>query len=169
MADKFFNKVKYFMGLDTDEDEDENEALDDLGFDFEKSEVDMPQGFKSERDKDKDVPQKINKYIEPKVNMMNKDTNKDTNKVNVTILQPADYNESTIAINNLKAGKPVIVNLESLDIGEAKRILDFCSGAVYSLNGKIFKVSTNIFLLAPENVDISGNLKNSIESDYEME
>lgn len=167
MADKFLNKVKYFMGLDTDDDDDENEEVDELGFDFETPEFEMPQGFNS--DLNKDVTQKTNKYIEPKVNMMNRDTNKDTNKVNVTILQPSDYNESTIAINNLKAGKPVIVNLESLDIGEAKRILDFCSGAVYSLNGKIFKVSTNIFLLAPENVDISGNLKNSIESDYEME
>ncbi len=165
MADKFLNKVKYFMGLDTDE--DENEEVEESAFNFETPELEIPIGFKS--DSDKETTQSRNKYIEPKVNRMNKETTKETNKVNVTILQPADYNESAIAVNNLKAGKPVIVNLEALEIGEAKRILDFCSGAVYSLNGKIFKVSTNIFLLAPENVDISGNLKNSIESDYEME
>ncbi len=105
------------------------------------------------------------KFDEPKVVSMNNDEN----KVNVTIIKPEDFNDSANVVNNLKSEKPVIINLESLDIDVARKIFDFCSGALYALNGKIFKISKNIFLLAPENVDISGNLNKSVESDYEME
>lgn len=160
MAEKFVDKVKFFMGLD-DEESEENDTEsreDDLAetetMDFISDETQNL--YNNEFDK---------KFEESKVVSMNNDEN----KVNMTIIKPENFNDSANVVNNLKNEKPVIINLESLDIDAARKIFDFCSGALYALNGKIFKISKNIFLLAPENTDISGNLNKSVESDYEME
>ncbi|MBN2261010.1 MAG: cell division protein SepF [Clostridiales bacterium] len=157
MADKFVNKIKFFMGLDDDSDEVEN--------DIENEEITKieNESLKTEDAQNLFLNKKF--YDEPKVNSMDRDSS----KFNVTIIKPEDFNESANVVNNLKNRKPVIINLESLDIEIARKVFDFCSGALYALNGKIFKVSKNIFLLAPENVDISGNLKNTVPTDYEME
>lgn len=160
MAEKFVDKVKFFMGLDSEESEKEEAGLEDdslvetKAFDFLPNETQNI--YNSETDK---------KFDEPKVVSMNNEEN----KVNVTLIKPEDFNDSADVVNNLKNEKPVIINLESLDIEVARKIFDFCSGALYALNGRIFKISKNIFLLAPENVDISGNLNKSVESDFEME
>ncbi|MEA3422867.1 MAG: cell division protein SepF [Bacillota bacterium] len=160
MAEKFVDKVKFFMGLD-DEESEENDTEsreDDLAetetMDFISDETQNL--YNNEFDK---------KFEDSKVVSMNNDEN----KVNMTIIKPENFNDSANVVNNLKNEKPVIINLESLDIDAARKIFDFCSGALYALNGKIFKISKNIFLLAPENTDISGNLNKSVESDYEME
>ena len=54
----------------------------------------------------------------------------------------------------------VILNLEGIDVELAQRIIDFTSGACYSLGGSLQKVSSYIFVLGPYNVDITGDLQN---------
>ena len=58
----------------------------------------------------------------------------------------------------------MIINLENLDPELAKKIFDFVSGAVYALDGSIQKVSKSIFVLAPSNVDISGNISEELKN-----
>ena len=60
-------------------------------------------------------------------------------------------------IDNLKARKPVIVNMEQIEVETAQRILDFMSGACYAVDGRLYKVSARIFLVAPANYDIIGS------------
>ena len=68
-------------------------------------------------------------------------------------------------MNQLKAKKVCIVNLESVNDPEiAKTIFDFLNGAIYAMDGRIKKISKGIFLLAPENTDIDGNIKKELES-----
>jgi cell division inhibitor SepF len=74
------------------------------------------------------------------------------------VFQPNSYEEAESIIDNLKARKPVIMNLDELEIELAQRILDFVGGAVYSLNGDIKKVARSIFVVAPSNVDVSQNI-----------
>ena len=47
-----------------------------------------------------------------------------------------------------------------IDVELAQRIIDFTSGACYSLGGTLQKVSSYIFVLGPYNVDITGDLQN---------
>ena len=54
----------------------------------------------------------------------------------------------------------VILNLEGIDVELAQRIIDFTSGACYSLGGSLQQVSSYIFVLGPYNVDITGDLQN---------
>ena len=79
-------------------------------------------------------------------------------------LQPQSMEDTQTVIDNLRLGKPVIVNLENLQSEAAQRLLDFISGAIYALEGNIRKVSRGIFLLAPDGVDISGNIASSFAS-----
>ena len=85
------------------------------------------------------------------------------NKMKMIVYQPMTYDDTQNIIDNLKNRKPVIVNLESLEVDIAQRILDFMSGAVYALNGSIHKISKGIFILVPNNVDISGNIPDDLK------
>ncbi|MDL2234903.1 cell division protein SepF [Christensenellaceae bacterium OttesenSCG-928-L17] len=73
------------------------------------------------------------------------------------VYHPISYEDTQNIIDNLKSRKPVIVNMEELEVECAQRILDFMSGAVYALNGTIFKISRGIFVVAPINYDVIGN------------
>ena len=84
--------------------------------------------------------------------------------VRMVVLQPQSMEDTQTVIDNLRLGKPVIVNLENLQSEAAQRLLDFISGAIYALEGNIRKVSRGIFLLAPDGVDISGNIASSFAS-----
>lgn len=79
------------------------------------------------------------------------------NKVKMLVFQPSSYEEAESIIDNLKARKPVIMNLDDLEIELGQRILDFVGGAVYSLGGDIKKVARSIFVVAPSNVDVTAN------------
>ena len=79
----------------------------------------------------------------------------------MVVLQPQSMEDTQTVIDNLRLGKPVIVNLENLNSEAAQRLLDFISGAIYALEGSVRKVSRGIFLLAPDGVDISGNIASS--------
>ncbi len=73
------------------------------------------------------------------------------------VYHPVSYEDTQNIIDNLKARKPVIVNMEELEIDCAQRILDFMAGAIYALNGTIYKISRGIFVVAPANYDVIGN------------
>ena len=65
-------------------------------------------------------------------------------------------------IDFLKESKIVVINLEGLNVDVAQRIIDCISGASYGLDGKLEGVNDNIFILAPKDVEITGDLKNKL-------
>lgn len=69
-----------------------------------------------------------------------------------------------IFIDDLKMRKTVVVNLEELELECKKQIFDFINGGLYALEGNIHKVTKDIFILAPNNVEIDGQLKEDIKS-----
>ena len=75
----------------------------------------------------------------------------------MVVYHPVSYEDTQNIIDNLKSRKPVIVNMEELEIDCAQRILDFMAGAIYALDGTIYKISRGIFFLAPTNYDVMGN------------
>ncbi|MDD3401564.1 MAG: cell division protein SepF [Eubacteriales bacterium] len=80
------------------------------------------------------------------------------------VYHPVSYEDAQNIIDNLKSRKPVIVNMEELEVSSAQRILDFISGAVYALNGTICKISRGIFVVAPNNYDVVGNGEDEYEN-----
>jgi len=87
--------------------------------------------------------------------------------MNMVIFCPTNYEQTQSLIDNLKERKPVIVNLDEIDVAVAQRILDFISGAVYALGGDVKKVARNIFVVVPYNVSISTNVDEHTSYAYE--
>lgn len=73
------------------------------------------------------------------------------------LFQPLSFEDSQAIVDNLRARKPVIVNMVDLDRDLAQRVIDFMSGAVYALSGTIRRVSYGIFVIVPSNITIVGD------------
>lgn len=87
-----------------------------------------------------------------------------TTQLKVVVVQPETYEDAQEICDNLKAKKPVVINLEEMDADTARRVLDFLFGSVYALDANIQKVSNGIYLVAPYNVDIMGNFRDELKS-----
>ena len=59
----------------------------------------------------------------------------------------------------LLAGKAVVLNMEGIHTEIAQRIIDFTSGATYSMNGNLQKISNYIFIATPDSVELSGDFQ----------
>jgi cell division inhibitor SepF len=88
-----------------------------------------------------------------------KQMNPNTAPFKLVVIEPKAFDECPRLVDNLKAKKPVIINLERLEADTARKIFDFLSGATYALNGNVQKISNNIFVFAPESVDITANVE----------
>lgn len=75
----------------------------------------------------------------------------------VCIMKPTSFEDAQDISDMLLSGRAVVVNLEGFDPLDAQRIMDFVSGAVYAVNGKLHQISKYIFIFSPEGIDISGD------------
>jgi len=87
-----------------------------------------------------------------------------TTQLKVVVVTPESFEEARDIADHLKQKKPVVINLEGVEKEIARRIVDFLSGAVYSLDGNIQKISGGIFLIAPYNVGIMGDFKDELRN-----
>ena len=78
-----------------------------------------------------------------------------SNAFRLVLIEPKSFDECPKLVDCLKGRRPVIINLEKLETEVARKIFDFMSGATYALAGNVQKVANNIFIFAPDNVDIS--------------
>lgn len=147
MSSNFFNKVLYFMGIGDNIEEEHEEQ--ELAAASAKPQIEPVSAVK-------------------KSNVVN--LHSASLPMKVVVVEPTSYDEVQDICNNLKSKKPIIINFENIDKDVARRMVDFISGAVFALDGTIQKVSNGIVVVAPSNVDILGNLKNSIgREDFDME
>lgn len=80
-----------------------------------------------------------------------------TGTFTLVVIEPKSFDECPKLVDSLKGRRPVVINLEKIETETAKKIFDFLSGATYALNGNVQKVANNIFIFAPEKVDITTN------------
>ncbi|WP_407938435.1 cell division protein SepF [Nocardioides scoriae] len=80
----------------------------------------------------------------------------------ITTLHPRTYNEARVIGENFRDGVPVIMNLSEMDDTDAKRLVDFAAGLVFSVRGSIERVTNKVFLLSPPNVSVAAEDKQRI-------
>ena len=66
--------------------------------------------------------------------------------VEVCVIKPSSMEDTREIADTLLDNSTVILNLEGIDVELAQRIIDFASGACYSLNGSLQKIFQVIFL-----------------------
>ena len=84
----------------------------------------------------------------------------------VHIFEPRLLNEVLRVAEKFKAGTPVIVNLNSADKATSQRIIDFVSGMVCSLDGKLLRITAGVYLATPRNVEIGPEEKARIKERF---
>lgn len=82
----------------------------------------------------------------------------------VTLLKPTSMEDSRDICDYLLAGKAVVLNMEGIHTETAQRIIDFTSGATYSMNGNLQKISNYIFIATPESVELSGDFQDLLSA-----
>jgi cell division inhibitor SepF len=76
--------------------------------------------------------------------------------------EPKRFNEARDIGERYKQGVPVIMNLQETDDGISRRLVDFASGLVFGLEGKIEMVASRVYLLTPADMEVSAEEREKI-------
>ena len=75
----------------------------------------------------------------------------------VCMIVPKNFEDANTIADVLLKNKAVILKLEGIDMAAAQRIIDFASGACYTVGGNLQKISKKIFMIVPESMNLSGD------------
>ncbi|MFM7617504.1 MAG: cell division protein SepF [Actinomycetes bacterium] len=82
----------------------------------------------------------------------------------VHVVEPRGFNDAQEVGDRLKAGQPVIINLQGIDNDLKRRLIDFSSGLTYAISGTMSRVSDQVFLLTPSNTEVSDEEKERLQA-----
>jgi cell division inhibitor SepF len=75
----------------------------------------------------------------------------------VRVVTPTSFGDVQEITDLFREDQPVIVNLQNADQALTRRLIDFCSGATYALNGSMEKIAHHVLLLTPTDVEVSAD------------
>lgn len=81
----------------------------------------------------------------------------------MVLFEPRSFGEVEEVGTRLKEGRAVVVNLHKLDRDYSQRTIDFLTGVVFALDGKIQKIGQNVILCSPAQIGVAGSI--TIDSD----
>ena len=142
----FMDKVKDFVApVDADEEEYEEQPV--------------AQTMSTETEAE---PQ--NRYERPKSR-----TNSATlsTKTKMVLFEPRSFGEAEEVGTRLKEGRAVVVNLHKLDRDYAQRTIDFLTGVVFALDGKIQKIGQNVILCSPAEIGVQATISLGNADDFD--
>ncbi|MBQ5734062.1 MAG: cell division protein SepF [Lachnospiraceae bacterium] len=171
--DKFLGAMKL-----VDDDGDEEDFFDDEDEGFEDEKTSKKKNKAAYEDDDYEDEEDT--YIPPKKEekIFRSSSKSKSNKVvpirqggknmEVCVIKPTSFEDAREITDTLLSGRSVILNLEGLNVEIAQRIIDFSSGSCYSMNGNLQKVSSYIFIITPETVEISGDFQELIGGSFDV-
>ena len=86
--------------------------------------------------------------------------NMSSNKQEVVLFHAKTFDDAAKAVDELCKRKAIILNMENVDKALTRRVVDFLSGAVYALDGRVKKVAQSTYLFCPHNMAVTGDLEN---------
>jgi len=81
----------------------------------------------------------------------------------IFLRRPRSLEDAQVCGDCLKARRPVVVNLKSLDETKARRVLDFLSGVIYAIDGHMQAAGEGIYLLTPSTMAIAAEVQSGHE------
>jgi len=158
-------KAMVYLGL-SDEDYEEYGRLDDGGPDGAhnaappRSGADYSRGTTSIRPLARPEPGGVTTLARPpaaSVRPAEKSSSREP--VRVHVIEPIEFGDAQEIGDRLKEDQPVIITLTDVEADLARRLIDFCSGSTYVLGGAMERVSKNVFLLTPADVEVPAEEK----------
>ena len=168
------DKILRFIKMDDDDEYDEYDDYDD-DYDYEDEEEPAERRSLFNRKK----KEKAEDDVEPQADRdrgrivpMRRSPRQGSVKMEVCIIKPASMEDAREITETLLSGRSVVLNMDGLNLDIAQRIIDFSGGSTYAIGGNLQKVSGNIFVLTPPNVEISGDIQSfigSVESSVQLD
>jgi cell division inhibitor SepF len=85
----------------------------------------------------------------------------------MVLCEPRSFDEAQQIADNIVSKRAVVINLQRVNHQDAKRIIDFLSGTIYAVNGIMQRLGAQTFLCAPDNMDVTGSISESMEEDFD--
>ena len=82
-----------------------------------------------------------------------------------SVMKPTSFEDSSSIVDVLRNGKAIIVNFEGFNPAISQRIMDFVCGCIYTIDGQILQISGYIFIVAPKDMDITGDYTAFLQQD----
>lgn len=143
MAGGALRKAALYLGLSDDRGQGAQDEYDVDAY-YDEAEVSVPQEYDAQvtplRRVERDAPQRPTGDLQ-----------------RIATVHPRSYNDARAIGEAFRAGTPVIMNLSDMDDADAKRLVDFSAGLSFGLHGGIERVTSKVFLLSPEHVEVSGD------------
>lgn len=167
---KFIDKFLDSMKLNDDDDYDYE---DDYMFDGEEDEMEEEQPKKSFFRREKKAVEEELEMTERKPTPVR--TSSRANNVvpmraatrggmEVCMVKPSSLGDAREICDTLLSGRAVVINMEGIPTETAQKIIDFTSGACYSMDGNMQKISNYIFIATPQSVELSGDFEDLMGS-----
>lgn len=149
-------KVKDFMGLSEEYEDDYDDADDDAySGQYQHPEASSPQPAVEEE----------RRNLRSRVNGEARTASKINNVVGMPgimngvsemiLIEPRSFEEMPQVIDALRSRKSVILNMTLIRQEEAQRSVDFVAGGTYAIDGHYERIGDNIFLFTPNCVQVS--------------
>jgi len=85
--------------------------------------------------------------------------NMSSGKQEVVLFHAKTFDDAAKAADELRRRKAIILNMENVDKTLTRRVVDFLSGSVYALDGRVKKIAQSTYLFCPHNMDVVGDLE----------
>ena len=84
------------------------------------------------------------------------------------VLRPVSYDDVQTVVRRVKTNQPVVIVFRNTNIEVAKRILDFCFGLSYGLDGDITELGDRVFAVTPAGIQLTATDINKLVADGDL-
>ena len=162
------DKMRDLVGIDYEDDDDFDITQEEI--DNYKKSMGASAGAASQGENGQDIRPLGFGGVEPPMTAMPKaaadikDSMNQSGQFKMVVIEPKSLDECRKLVDNLRARKPVIINLERVETDLARKMFDFLGGATYALSGTVQRINQNIYIFAPKNVDIKAMVDRATEA-----
>lgn len=159
MSAAMINKFMKVLGLDEDEnyDEEEEEPVEENTYERPARAGAGYFGRRySEPSQKEDRAERTGKVLSMNGNQPATSAVSSTKMV---ITEPECFDDVKDIGEHLKQRRSIIINLETVNKEDQRRIIDFLSGATFVTEGTIQKISSLIYLITPKTVEIQNDIE----------
>jgi len=82
----------------------------------------------------------------------------------IIIICPKEIQDAAIVCEHLRENKTCIINMQDTERIQAQRIADYLGGASYTLNGNIERIDSHMFVIAPNGVKLTTDIREELKS-----
>ena len=166
IVDNFLKKMKVVS-----EDEDFDEYDEDEEYDDYNEDENVGDDYDDEEEEEEEAPAKKKPlFSKPAAAYTQRSSAAPANNVvgmrtknaggpEVCMIVPKSFDDANTIADVLLSHRAVILNLENNDMASAQRIIDFASGACYTVGGTLQKISRKIFMIVPQDMNLSGDFE----------